>query len=238
MILLKIWWSLIAPKHKNKLFNLAFLKKIANFLKTFKNETIILVHGTWNVWHWFVDAFGLTKKNYKSLRKQLDEYFDKIDSFFPSFTRLKATQILHSKYTLSNKSKIICWWDATSEPRIISSDDLFSHFLHTVGGENSYILTDVDGVLDKDNNIIKKIDYGKLKGIAFWGKSWDVTWAMWSKVRKLFTWKKPSSKIVRIINWDNLKNFNNIIRHKKWIGTKIHIQESQESQLSKSMSDE
>jgi len=225
MILIKIGWSLIAPKHDTTLFNLNFLKKIARFLKWFADEPIILLHGTWNVWHWFVEQFWLTKKSSVLLRKELDKYFEKINTVFPDFKRLRAIDIMNARYTLSPGAKIISWWDTTSKPSIISSDDLFSHFLHTIGTDDNYILTDVDGVLDKHGKIIDAIDYDKLKKIAFRSKAWDVTWAMWNKVRKLFTWKKSSPKTVWIVNGNKLENLAHIIKHKTWVGTKIYIRE-------------
>lgn len=223
MILLKIWGSLIAPKHTEKMFDISYLKKIAKFLELFKDEAIVLVHGTGNVGHWFVEQFWLTKSTYKKLRKNLDIYFAKIDTIFPGFKRVKARNVLKSKYKIWLRSKIICGWDATSKLEIISSDDIFSYFLHHTKTSKNYMLSDVDGVLNAKKHIIKKIDSPILQQIHFRKKKWDVTWSMGQKIHKLFKKYQSSSKEVRIVNWKKLGNLKKIIKTNHWIGTKIHI---------------
>jgi len=223
MLLLKIWWSLIATKNTDQDIDFEYLSKLHNFLQKYKDTSIILVHWTGNVGHWFVKKFWLSQETKHQLRKDLDEYFQKIDKIFPEFQRISIEDVTNVKYHLSPKAKIICWGDITDEPKIISSDDAFACFLHNEDIKESYLLTDVDGVLDKNGDIINQIDKKSFEDIHFWKKEWDVTGAMEQKIKKLFNHKTWEEKKIWIINGKKLDNFEKIITKKEGIGTKIHI---------------
>jgi isopentenyl phosphate kinase len=222
MLLLKIWWSLIAKKNTDQDIDSGYLSDLYNFLQEHKDMSIILIHGTGNIGHWFVKKFWLSQETKYQLRKDLDEYFQKIDKIFPEFQRISIEDVINLKYHLSPKAKIICWWDITNEPKIISSDDAFASFLHNEDIKESYLLTDVDGVLDKNREIINQIDKQSFEDIHFWKKEWDVTGAMEQKIRKLFDHKTWGEKKIWIINGKKLENFHNIITKKEGIGTRIH----------------
>ncbi len=223
MILLKIWWSLIATKDTKQKVNISYLKKIAKFLKTFKDETIIVTHGTGNVGHGFVQEFWLSSKNQSQLRQNLDKYFEEIDQVFPGFKRLRVENIMTGKYMVPKQAKIISWGDITTEPKIVSSDDIFSYFLHHENIRDAFFLTDVDWVFDTEGKIIKEIDKTTFHGINFWNKKWDVTWAMQQKIWKLFTKSSDWTRNVRIINGENIENLKHIIENKTGTGTKIIV---------------
>lgn len=223
MLLLKIGWSLIVTKDTQEEINQDYLRQIQDFLETFKDETILITHGTGNVWHGFVQQFWLTKENRTLLRKDLDCYFRQIDTYIPGYKRINAEDVVTGKYTIQDKDRIICGGDITSMPTIISSDDVFSYILHHHTITHAYMLTDVDGVYDIQQNIISDITKDTLPSIPFWWKKWDVTWAMEKKIAKLFDHTSDQKKIVRIINGRNIKNFHNIIETNDGIGTKIHI---------------
>lgn len=222
MLVLKIGWSLIAKKNTDQDIDFEYLSDLHNFLEKYKDIGVILVHGTGNIGHWFVKKFWLSQETKHQLRKDLDEYFQKIDKIFSEFQRIPIEDVTNLKYHLSSKAKIICWWDITNEPKIISSDDAFACFLHNEDIKEAYLLTDVDGVLDKNGNIIKQIDKRSFEDILFWKKEWDVTGAMEQKIRKLFDHKTHEEKTIWIINGKKLENFHNIITKKEGIGTRIY----------------
>jgi isopentenyl phosphate kinase len=222
-MLLKIWWSLIAKKNTNQEMDSNYLKKIFLFLSSYRDEPIILIHGTGNVGHGFVQKHWLSEENKHLLRKNLDEYFQKIDAIFPEFTRIKIEDVLASNYDITSNKKIICWWDITNSAKILSSDDAFSHFLYHQKAESAYMLTDIDGVVDINRKIIDDIDKKSFEHIHFWKKEWDVTGGMKHKIQKLFNDMSNGKKKVRIINGKNTNNFKNIIEKDTGIGTKIYI---------------
>ena len=222
MILLKIWWSLIVKKNTHEDINKKYLKKVNDFLEQYKQETIIITHGTGNVGHGFVKEFWLTKENHLQLRVLLDKYFEEIDAIFPKYQRICAENIMKGDYILPKRGKILCGWDITNDPRIISSDDVFSYLLHHEDIDKAFLLTDVQGVYDQNKKIIPEISQETLSTIPFWKKEWDVTWAMQQKIEKLFD-HQSSKKTVRILHWEDLENAKRIIGTGKWIGTKIYI---------------
>ncbi len=223
MILLKIWWSLIARKNNNQEMDKFYLEKIFLFLLWYRDKSIILIHGTGNVGHGFVQKNWLSKENKNQLRKNLDKYFQKIDDIFLWFTRVKIEDVLASRYDTYTNKKIICWWDISDNAKILSSDDAFAYFLHNKNIKEAYMLTDIDGVLDIDKKIIKHIDKKTFEHIYFRKKEWDVTGGMKYKIQKLFSNVSNTNKKVRIINGKDTNNFKNIIERNTGIGTRIHI---------------
>lgn len=221
MIVLKIWGSLIATKNTQEDINREYLKKIYILLSAYKD--ILLIHGAWNVGHWFINAFWLSQENKHQLRKNLDEYFQKIDTIFSDFQRVRLEDVLNSESNFSLYPKVICWWDITDDAKLISSDEWFAYFLHHSNVQESYILTDVDWVFDENKKIIETIDKNSCKNIQFRKKEWDVTWSMEQKIKKLFKERSDWKKIVWIINGNNLDNFKNIVTKKVWIGTKVYV---------------
>lgn len=222
MILLKIWWSLIVKKNTHEEINKEYLQQIYNFLQQYNKDTIIITHWTWNVWHGFVQEFGLTKNNQSQLRELLDIYFTAIDTYFPGYKRFCAENVIEGKCRIQKGDKIICGWDISTQAKIISSDDVFSYILHHEDIEDAFLLTDVQWVYDPNKKIIQDISQETLHTIPFWKKEWDVTWAMQQKIEKLFD-HQSSKKTVRILHGEDIKNAKNVIETGEWIWTKIHI---------------
>jgi len=214
MLLIKLWWSIIAPKNTPGYINKQYLKE---FAVTIKKYDTILIHGTGNVWHGFIKQYWLSSNTYTIGRKQLDTYFQEID-----------TIIWHKRirYPYKDRSKIkkssIIWWDITRQYTIISSDTIFAEILSTNNNiQTAIIATDVDGVLDDKNSVIKTINKNNIHNIHFRSKSWDVTGSMKEKIQQLIKHNTWSKKIVWICNGYNLENLNNIITKNQWIWTKI-----------------
>jgi isopentenyl phosphate kinase len=214
MLLIKLWWSIIAPKNTLGYINKEYLEQFRN---TIKKHNTILVHGTGSIWHWFITQYGLSPQTYDIGRKALDTYFQQID-----------TIIWHERirYPSKDRSKIkkssIIWWDITTQHTIISSDTIFAEIL--AANKNikmAIIATDVDGVLDQKNSIITTINKDNIHDIHFRSKPWDVTGAMKEKIQQLINHNSWSKKTVRICNGYNLENLNNIIINNKGIWTQI-----------------
>ena len=224
MLLVKVWGSLIAPKDK-KWIDKKYMQEISSIFNDF--DDIFLTHWTWNIGHWWVKRLiennpwkkvnELLIEDFSNWRKILWNYFNQIDEFFPWFKRILAENFLKEDKNIFWKRKFIIWWDVLSNWEIISSDDIVWSMMRYDFVDFVLILTDVDGVYDKNWNVIDKITKDNFKNIIFWEKENDVTGWMQQKVLKILnSWKK-----VVICNWRNIDNINNWILYKKWEGTII-----------------
>lgn len=214
MILIKLWWSLIAPKHKTWYID---KKYIEIFSQTIKKLSTILVHGTGNVWHGFIEKHGLSPNSYNIGRKKLDDYFWEIDKIV-EYNRVRYTNNIDRKVITKNT---IIGWDITTDFKIISSDRIFAEILAHKDISLAIIATDIDGVLDDKNNIIPIITEDNINTIHFRSKDGDVTGSMKEKIQQLIKHNQGSNKIVRICNGYNLENLNKIITTNQWIGTQV-----------------
>jgi isopentenyl phosphate kinase len=215
MILIKLWWSIIAPKNKLGYIDKIYLQSFSKKLWTNNN---ILVHGTGNIWHWFIEKYGLSGKTYKVGREILDRYFNIIDSYLPWYTRERYTNSTDRRRI---KQNTIIGGDITTDQKIISSDRIFAEILARKDISLAIIATDVDGVLDDNNNIIQDIDSSNIHTIHFWEKAGDVTWSMKEKIAQLIEHNAWSKKTVRICNGYNLDNIQHIIKTGQWVGTRV-----------------
>lgn len=215
MILIKLWWSLIAPKNKPWYINTEYLN---SFYTTIKDHETIIIHGTGNVWHGFINSYWLSAQTYNAWRDTLDKYFQYIDKQRPWHKRIKYKE--EKKWESIERNTVI-GWDITEDLQIISSDKIFAKILAKNTIQIAIIATDVDGVLDMDNNIIPSIAKDNVETIHFREKPWDVTWSMKEKIQQLITHNQGSNKTVWICNGYNLENIHNIITTGKWIGTQI-----------------
>jgi len=132
-VLVKIWWSLIAPKDRRGIdYNYLFF--ISSFLKKFIYKFMI-IHWTWNIWHWWVeklistypwcDRTTLLKRDYSNWRIMLDKFFWQIDRYF-GYKRIELQKFLEFPCF---KDQTIIWWDVLKTWNIISSDDIFKMVL-------------------------------------------------------------------------------------------------------------
>ncbi len=219
-ILVKIWWSLIAPKNW-KWLDLNYLKSISSVINNI-DEKFFIIHWTWNIWHWrvknleeksnWISRNDLIKKNYLNWKKIIKNFFNQVNEYFKKFSRLKIEYFLQNQKFYENW---LIWWDILKDWTIISSDDIFQFVLENDNTDLSLILTDVDWILDENKKVLTNIY--NTKNIKFWNKKNDVTWAMKSKVEKIIiTWKK-----VVICNWYDTKNIMNWIKYWVWKWTLI-----------------
>ncbi len=221
MPVIKLWWSVFSPKHKEKFLDKKYLKNFSKKINNiFSQSKIILIHWTWNFWHWFVKKYWLNKDNYNELKQILNWFFEEINKLFPNFKRIKAEDIVKNNYKTFTKT--IIWWDIyinkKNEINIISSDKIFAKILKTEKQIDAYMLTDVNWVMQNNWEIINQISYENYNKTHFWEKDNDVTWNMQKKINHILsTWKKTY-----ILNWKNLENFENVVKKNLWIFTKIN----------------
>ncbi len=214
MIIIKLWWSVFADKSKENFIDFEYLHNFANIIKSI-NDKIILIHWTWNIWHWFVKKYWLNHNNYPKLEEVLNNFFDKIDKVFKDFDRIKYNKLEHIDKINKN---IIIWWDI-NKTKIISSDEIFANISKKYDIKKSYILTDVDWVLDKNQKIIKNINKDNIDKINFWWKEWDVTGGMRNKINFLLESNFPS----KIINWKKIDNLKKVLFEWKWVYSEVEI---------------
>jgi len=128
---------------------------------------------------------------------------------------------------ISSKKCIVIGGDIDDQANIISSDDVFSRILEKHTPRQSFLLTDVDGVLDTGNQVITRIDSTNKDSIPYRKKPGDVTGSMSHKIQKLFqaklfqTQPPQNSTTVRLLNAYNIKNRQDILAGRDGIGTKI-----------------
>lgn len=224
MLLVKIWWSLIAPKDKEGIDE-NYLQKISSFFLNFEN--IFITHWTGNIWHWRIkslikdnpwkDLRSLLINDFKNGRQILDIYFKKVDDYFSWFNRIYVEKFIKENKNNFKSWKYIIWGDVLSTWEIISSDDIIWEMINYDFIELVLILTDVDGVYDKNWQIIQNITKDNFDQIDFWNKKNDVTWGMKQKVLKILnTWKKAI-----ICNWKNFDNLEKRLTLWKWLWTVI-----------------
>ncbi len=218
MLIIKLGGSIFAPKHKNYV-DLDYLQKFKNFLDQIDDQ-IILAHGTGNKGHGFVNKYGVSVDTFSIWKNIAKEFFWSIDKIF-GYKRLEAEDIIKWNVKIPKNKNIITGWDIDSESlRIISSDEILPFLVGKYNIKNSYMLTDVDGILDSDNNVIPNIDINNLQDIEFWSKEWDVTNSMLGKIQSM---KKyiSNKNTMWIINGYDLENAENIILNWQWKWTKI-----------------
>lgn len=222
MFLLKLGGSAIAPKDKYKIINHEYLERFSNFFSSRLNWSCALVHWAGSYGHGFVNKFGLNKENNHLLRAQMDEYFEKIDVYFPWFKRFSAEMLLHKDAVWDYEGNIITSGDCDSQANVISWDNLFSYLLSKYKPKTSFMLTDVDGVRDEDDNIITEIKRENMSDIKFWKNPGDVTGSMWQKIKKLFDYNKNSlGSEVWIVNAHDFDNRERILETGDGVGTKV-----------------
>lgn len=221
MLNIKIGWSIFAPKNTTTL-NIDYLKDFSNFLNTNIKSKYIIHHWTWNVWHWFIKKYWLSKESYDIWKQILNQYFDTIDNIF-KLNRISAYDIINNNSDLNQNQSYITWWDISPKLVIISSDETFSYCFEKKYIKKWYIFTDVDWVFDENGKIIEFIDIYNFSKIHFWEKENDVTWSMKSKVSSILFNQNLKEKKVWITNWTNFENMYNILINDKGIWTQILI---------------
>ncbi len=214
MLLIKLGGSLIAPKHTHTIST----QYVKDFYQIIKKYPSIIVHGTGNVGHWFINQYGLSTKTWHIGREILDTYFNHIDTLCDQHQRLYYNTQIDRKnipdYTIIS-------WDITTDCKIISSDAIFAEILANKDISLAIMVTDVDGVLDQNNNIIPLINQQNIDTIHFRQKPWDVTGSMQEKITQLIQHNKWSNKQVWICNGNYLVNIEQILNLNQGIWTQI-----------------
>jgi len=219
MIIIKIWWSVFAPKMSNK-FNVDLLKHIFSIISQNCSKQVILIHGTWNFWHDFVNKYWISKETFTKYKEKRSLFYKKIDEIFSWFNRISAEDILKKWDQICDKDKkYIIWWDIDSKSlKIISSDFVFWILSKNKHKYKKIMLTDVPWVLDQNNNIIKNLNISSINKIKFWSKKWDVTnWMQW-KLLSLNESVDKNEDWIWIIDGKDLDNFKKLVKtwRAKW----------------------
>lgn len=224
-LLVKIWWSLIAPKWTDR-FDATYLSQISEYIISLPHSCKIIVHGTWNVGHWSVKKYGLDEFWFYPIRSELTSYYKKVDTFFPWFMRIDGERVFHwyvDNAIIKNAWNIIVWWTQWLDLGVISSEEIFVQLKKQFLIKESYMLTDVDGVIDFASNTI----FSQLKKwwstVMFNEKSEDVSGWMKKKIDMIFSCSDRWEWKCWIINWKRVSNFNQILIDNKWLWTCVYF---------------
>jgi len=219
MLIIKLWGSIFAPKDNNN-FDEKYLEKLNKSLSKVYHWNIILIHWTWNIWHWFVKKFWINKRTFWDYLKVKNNFFWKIDNIFSGYKRVLARNAIKVWKSLLHENKnIIIWWDALKNTfQIISSDILFWKLLWEKDNIE-IILTNIDWVIDNKWEIIKEINLQELNKIDFWENENDVTGSMKWKLEAIKENLPKNSKWVWLCNWKKIENIEKIIKYWEGIWT-------------------
>ena len=222
MLLIKVWWSVFAPKNSN-VFDRSYLTELYDFFQTI-NEQIIFIHGTWNVWHWFVSEYWVSDDTIDIWREKSGIFFDKIDTLFKWYVRYSLDDVLSGKVNIQQcKENIIIGWDISDKwLQILSSDDGLWYIMQTESIDIAYCLTDIDGILDSNNSIIPEINVLNTCAINFWEKPGDKSWWMRWKIEMFNQYIVNSNKNLWIVNGWKLDRIKQLLKTWKTKGTKIY----------------
>lgn len=223
-LLLKIWWSLIAPKWTT-IFNQEYCNKINIVLESLPYEHIILVHWTWNPWHAAVKEYWPKEEWLCKIYYALVDYFRKVDECFPAFLRVEWQRVYQkkiSKQRFLEKKLTIVWGTVDIENKKIPSEKILISLMEQLNITTTYILTDVPWVLDLHKNIV--IPHIKKNTIVqYKEKTLDMSWGMREKVESIQSCSKWWTWICRIMDGKNINNIKNVFLNNTWIGTQVHF---------------
>ena len=214
-ILIKIWWSIIAPKDR-KDFNEQALQNIIKNLPYWNIYHI--AHGTGNIWHGFVKNNLMTEENISILQKNLSNYEQLIDTYFPLFHRTSYWEILTQSY---DTKSIIVSGTILGDGLIISSDLIIKLLAEKYAYDYIIILTNIDWVIDNKWNIIPHITINNLNSIFFRSNENDVTWNMRWKLQELLSIENKNKVPIWIINGLYPERLANIIYNKESTWTRV-----------------
>ncbi len=93
---------------------------------------------------------------------------------------------------------------------------MFVEFLERGIFDAALMLTDVDGVLDADGQVIPCITSENYQSIHFWKKEGDSLGAMANKIYSYFQSESPEQGFW-IVNGNNLQNVDQIVRTGKGV---------------------
>lgn len=217
MYVVKIWGSLLAPKSQQWLD-----ETYVSFFSAWRNkftEDRILVHWAWNIGHGFVKQRGLSAETYLEGRKRLDEMFFALDSQIWA-TRLRPEEL--SFLSPNSSWSYIIGGDIRPDLTISSWDQQFPEIIKRTHASIGYMLTDIDGVMDEQKQIIPVITKQHIVDIHFWQVAGDVTWGMKGKISALFD-QITVPCTIRILNGRDLDNVTTIMQHGTGRGTRVVI---------------
>lgn len=224
LLLLKLWWSLIAPKGTLE-FRHERLEKISIILEWLPHTKKIILNGTWHFWHWAVNQYGVNECSYMKIQSVLFTYFSLVDKYFPKFTRVSGKWIYENDCDLNvfnEHNNIITAWSITHNMPL-SSEKIYSILLRKFQPKITYMLTDVAWIFNKEWNVIPIINKENLNSLHFYEKKWDASWWMKEKIEQLQTvWKEFHWK-TWVIDGNNIENILEVINNDRWIGTQVYF---------------
>ncbi|MDD3303214.1 MAG: hypothetical protein PHN31_06680 [Candidatus Gracilibacteria bacterium] len=223
MLIIKVGGSVFAPK-KSNVFYSDYLSALSSLLSEYYKGQILLVHGTGNIGHDFVNTYGVNKTTFEIFKNVRKKFYKKMEDIFYGYTRNSAQDILEeSKKIILGKGNYIVGGDINSDTLdIISSDQVFGFFCKKYKDCHKIILTDVPGVLDEYGETIPKLNITMINNLNFWDKSGDVTNGMKGKLLSIEKSLSIGNSGIWIIDGKNLKNLMNILISGKGEGTYIY----------------
>jgi isopentenyl phosphate kinase len=221
MIIIKLWWSVFAPKNSH-FFDRDYLLSFYTLVKSFW-ESVFFIHWAGNVWHSFVKQNGLNKESYSLWKKNIrNNLWNPFSEIFPDFQRIEIEDLLIGKIdTNALQGNYIVGWDISSDFQILSGDDAFSFIMKKIGEKKGYMVTDIAWILDGQSQLIETLNIWDLSKIQFWKKEWDVQNSMFTKVSSIKKYLEGTGSTVWIMHGNNLNNVQSVINTGVWVGTKI-----------------
>ncbi len=223
MLVLKLWWSVFAPKNST-FFDRDYLKNFYQLLRNL-HEDIFFIHWAGNIGHTFVKQYGLNEKSYSLWRNNVrDTLWNPFSEIFPDFQRVEIEQIMSGDIDVTElHGNFITGGDISSDYKIISGDDVFAFAMQRLQSHVGYMVTDVPWILDQNSSTIPRIDAHNLSSVSFWKKEWDAQNSMFTKVTALQDYLAWSGAKVWIMDSQNLANIVRIMSTWEGVGTCIYF---------------
>ncbi len=246
--IIKLGGSVIAPKNKKYYFCKKPVEKICTQLQ---NKKIIFVHGAGSFGHYLVHKhklFGKINKldavskvwcNIRNLNLQVMSVFLKLCINAVTIPPNCVVECNNGKITKFNKNVFVLYlksgilpvtfgditYDKTLNFTVVSGDLLMVEFSKIFQLKYTIFLTNVDGVYDKNGNVIKKVTQKNLSEIGNISEQGnDVTGGIFGKVQcalQISKFNRNTKVIIANCFIDNVLNkiFNNEVvgSEIKWI---------------------
>ena len=250
MIIIKAGGSVITKKSGFMQVDKENIVKIAKLVKTLwtKKEKIILVHGAGSFGHPYAKKYNLKGKLKNKKQKLgfavthyscglLSDYLIKelVNNDIPAISLSPSSIIKQKSGKITLVGSVVEEYlkqdylpvlygdmtlDSTLSGCVCSGDKIVSYFAKKLKPKKVILITDVDGVMDDNNKVIKKITNKIFSEISkyFYNRKGDVTGSMKGKIEELLSLKTTSY----IVSYKKCDQIPALINGKKEFGTRIN----------------
>ncbi len=231
MKVIKLGGSVITNKRKPLTYRSYVTRRIARELKD--ERRLIVIHGGGSFGHYIVKKYGLNRKGFCLTRYYMEVLNNLVVRDFlkenvlctgiSTFSLINKDLNLNPILKLLNSNIVpIIFGDIiieNNEYRIVSGDALTVEIANKLNIETIIFLVDVDGILDQNRNVIKRVNINDINDNIFF-KTSNATGGMREKINQI---KKLRRGVVYILNGLKKGLLYDLLKGREVICTKIFI---------------